>query len=80
MTVRVLVFEPLAGPLPSIAAAGISVFWALWHLPMYFIEGSHQHGLGFGLAAAAFRSTAAFHRPSAAPFLDSLGRPRQRLS
>lgn len=36
------------GSHPLIAAAGISVFWALWHLPLYFIEGSYQHGLGFG--------------------------------
>jgi uncharacterized protein len=33
---------------PIWAAAGIGVFWALWHLPLYFVEGSYQHGLGFG--------------------------------
>jgi uncharacterized protein len=33
---------------PVFAALGIGVFWALWHLPLYFIEGSYQHGLGFG--------------------------------
>jgi uncharacterized protein len=30
------------------AATGIGVLWALWHLPLHFIEGSYQHGLGFG--------------------------------
>ena len=30
------------------AALGIGALWALWHLPLYFIEGSYQHGLGFG--------------------------------
>ena len=33
---------------PVFAAVGIGLFWALWHLPLYFIEGSYQHGLGFG--------------------------------
>lgn len=33
---------------PLWAALGIGVLWALWHLPLYFIEGSYQHGLGFG--------------------------------
>ena len=33
---------------PVFAAIGIGVFWALWHLPLYFVEGSYQHGLGFG--------------------------------
>jgi uncharacterized protein len=33
---------------PVGAAIGIGVLWALWHLPLYFIEGSYQHGLGFG--------------------------------
>jgi uncharacterized protein len=29
------------------AALGIGLLWALWHVPLYFIEGSYQHGLGF---------------------------------
>jgi uncharacterized protein len=33
---------------PLWAATAIGVLWALWHLPLYFIEGSYQHGLGFG--------------------------------
>jgi uncharacterized protein len=32
---------------PVWAAAGIGVLWAVWHLPLYFVEGSYQHGLGF---------------------------------
>ncbi len=33
---------------PVWAALGIGVLWALWHLPLHFIEGSYQHGLEFG--------------------------------
>lgn len=33
---------------PLLAATGIGVAWALWHLPLHFIEGSYQHGLAFG--------------------------------
>ena len=33
---------------PVVAALSIGAFWALWHLPLYFIEGTYQHGLGFG--------------------------------
>jgi len=33
---------------PVYAALGIGAVWAVWHLPLYFIEGSYQHGLGFG--------------------------------
>lgn len=33
---------------PVWAAVGIGVAWALWHLPLYFVEGTYQHGLGFG--------------------------------
>ena len=33
---------------PVWAAMGIGGFWALWHLPLYFVEGSFQHGVGFG--------------------------------
>jgi uncharacterized protein len=35
---------------PLWAALGIGGFWALWHLPLYFVEGSYQHGVGFGSA------------------------------
>jgi uncharacterized protein len=33
---------------PVWAALGIGGCWVLWHLPLYFVEGSYQHGLGFG--------------------------------
>lgn len=33
---------------PMVAAVGIGLLWALWHLPLYFVEGSYQHGLGLG--------------------------------
>jgi uncharacterized protein len=33
---------------PVWAAAGIGALWALWHLPLFFVEGSYQHGVGFG--------------------------------
>lgn len=26
----------------------IGVFWSLWHLPLFFIEGTYQNGLGIG--------------------------------
>jgi len=35
---------------PIWAAMGIGGFWALWHLPLYFVEDSYQHGVGFGSA------------------------------
>lgn len=33
---------------PVWAALGIGVLWALWHVPLHFVQGSYQHGLGFG--------------------------------
>lgn len=33
---------------PIWAALAIGVVWAVWHLPLYFIEGSYQHAVGFG--------------------------------
>jgi uncharacterized protein len=33
---------------PVVAATGIGGCWVLWHLPLYFVEGSYQHGLGVG--------------------------------
>jgi uncharacterized protein len=33
---------------PVRAALGIGAFWALWHLPLHFVAGSYQHGIGFG--------------------------------
>jgi uncharacterized protein len=33
---------------PLWAALTIGVTWALWHLPLYFVDGTYQHGLGFG--------------------------------
>jgi uncharacterized protein len=35
---------------PVWAALGIGALWALWHLPLHFVEGSHQHAVGFGTA------------------------------
>lgn len=29
----------------------IGVVWSLWHLPLFFVEGSYQAGLGFGTPA-----------------------------
>ena len=29
----------------------ISLFWALWHLPLFFMEGTYQAGLGVGTSA-----------------------------
>lgn len=28
----------------------LGLIWALWHLPLFFIEGSYQHQIGFGTA------------------------------
>lgn len=36
------------GARPVWAALGIGAWWALWHLPLYFVQGTYQHGLGFG--------------------------------
>jgi len=33
---------------PLFAALGIGAIWALWHLPLHFVEGSYQHGVGIG--------------------------------
>jgi len=33
------------------ASLVIGIFWALWHLPLFFIEGTYQAGLGFGSPA-----------------------------
>jgi uncharacterized protein len=35
---------------PAVAAILIGIPWALWHLPLFFLEGTYQHGLGFGSA------------------------------
>jgi len=35
---------------PFLAALLIGAVWAVWHLPLYFIEGSFQYNLGFGSA------------------------------
>jgi uncharacterized protein len=37
--------------LPAWAAIGIGAIWALWHLPLAFIDGSYFHALGFGSLA-----------------------------
>ncbi len=33
---------------PVWAALAIGAVWAVWHLPLYFIEGTYQHDVGFG--------------------------------
>ena len=33
---------------PVWAALSIGALWALWHLPLYCVDGSYQQGLGFG--------------------------------
>lgn len=44
--------EGLQRRLPVVVAGlVIGVFWALWHLPLFFIEGTYQQGLGVGTAA-----------------------------
>jgi uncharacterized protein len=35
---------------PVLAAILIGIPWALWHLPLFFLEGTYQHALGFGSA------------------------------
>jgi uncharacterized protein len=35
---------------PVVAAVLIGIPWALWHLPLFFLEGTYQHALGFGSA------------------------------
>ena len=32
---------------PALGAVILGVLWALWHLPLFFIEGTYQHALGF---------------------------------
>jgi uncharacterized protein len=36
---------------PLIAAIIVSFFWALWHLPLFFIPGTSQFGTNFGFFA-----------------------------
>lgn len=35
---------------PAVAAILIGIPWAVWHLPLFFLEGTYQHALGFGSA------------------------------
>ena len=37
--------------LPAWAGLGIGTAWALWHLPLAFIDGTYFHALGFGSLA-----------------------------
>jgi uncharacterized protein len=43
---------------PLVAAVGIGALWALWHLPLYFIDGTYQHDVGFGSVRFWFTSLA----------------------
>ncbi|GAA1750865.1 CPBP family intramembrane glutamic endopeptidase [Kocuria aegyptia] len=41
--------DGLSGRHGAVSAAGIvGAAWALWHLPLFFLPGSYQHGLGRG--------------------------------
>jgi uncharacterized protein len=41
--------EALQRRLPVLASAlVVGVFWAAWHLPMFMLDGTYQHGLGIG--------------------------------
>ncbi len=41
--------EALQRQVPVVLAGLIiGVFWAAWHLPLFLIEGTYQHGLGWG--------------------------------
>lgn len=37
---------------PNRVALLLGMVWALWHVPLFFLEGSYQHGLGWGTGAA----------------------------
>ncbi len=46
---RGYVLDPLQQKYGAIAGSFIlGVFWILWHLPLFFIEGTSQHAKGFG--------------------------------
>jgi membrane protease YdiL (CAAX protease family) len=32
---------------PALGAVMLGALWALWHLPLFFMEGTYQHALGF---------------------------------
>lgn len=41
--------EPLQARLGALGASlAIGSAWALWHVPLFFLKGTFQHGLGFG--------------------------------
>ncbi len=43
--------DPLQKRLGALGASlVIGSAWALWHVPLFFLEGTFQHGLGFGSA------------------------------
>lgn len=39
-------FQTKLNPLSS--SLILSAFWAGWHVPLFFLEGTYQHGIGFG--------------------------------
>lgn len=35
----------------AVAAVVIGLYWTVWHLPLFWVEGTYQHGLGMGTPA-----------------------------
>ncbi len=68
--------EALQRELPIVLSGLIiGIFWALWHLPLFFIEGTYQHGLGIGTAAFwAFHAAILITSPLYAWLYNAAGR------
>jgi membrane protease YdiL (CAAX protease family) len=49
---RGFALDPLQGRLNAVAASLLlGTIWAAWHIPLFFIKGTYQNGLGFGTPA-----------------------------
>ncbi|RQD78063.1 MAG: CPBP family intramembrane metalloprotease [Candidatus Syntrophonatronum acetioxidans] len=68
--------EALQRQLPVLLAAlVIGVFWALWHLPLFFLAGSYQASLGIGTPAFwGFNGAIVLGSPLYAWFYNASGR------